>query len=216
MDNYITYDFIAEYLKNTVKKESPFLEELYIYARENHIPVIQKEAGRFLGFMVALTGAEEILEVGTAIGYSAMVMYDASGKKAHITTIERDEEMFLNARINIKKYGARENIKPIFGDAEEELDKIDGTFDMIFIDAAKGQSGVFFEKCLSKIKKGGLIVTDNVLYGGMIASDELAKKKHKTITYKMRDFLSMLCSEDRFDTAIIPIGDGMALTRVKG
>ena len=216
MDNYITYDFIAEYLKNTVKKESDFLEELYSYARENHIPVIQREAGRFLGFLVGLTGAETILEVGTAIGYSALVMYDASGKKAKITTIERDEEMFLNARLNIKKYDAKKNIKTVFGDAEEELDKIEGLFDMIFIDAAKGQSGIFFEKCLSKIKKGGLIVTDNVLYGGMIASDELAKKKHKTITYKMRDFLTMLCSSDNFDTAIIPIGDGMALTRVKG
>ena len=95
MDNYITYDFIADYLKNTVKKESDFLEELYIYARENHIPVIQKEAGRFLGFLVALVKAESILEVGTAVGYSAMLMYDASGKKAKITTIERDEEMFF-------------------------------------------------------------------------------------------------------------------------
>lgn len=216
MDNYITYDFIAEYLKNTVKKEDPFLEELYIHARENHIPVIQREAGRFLGFLVALTGAKTILEVGTAIGYSAMVMYDASEKTAQITTIERDEEMFLNARINIKKYNAKQNIKTIFGDAEEELDKIDGVFDLIFIDAAKGQSGIFFEKCLSKIKKGGLIITDNVLYGGMIASDELATKKHRTITYKMRDFLTMLCSSDKFDTSIVPIGDGMALTRVKG
>ncbi len=216
MDNYITYDYISEYLKNTVKAESEYLEELYIYARENHIPVIQKEAGRFLGFMVATIGAERILEIGTAIGYSAMLMYDASDKKAHITTIERDEEMFLNARINIKKYGAKENIKTVFGDAEEELDKISGTFDMIFIDAAKGQSGVFFDKCLSKIKKGGLIITDNVLYGGMIASDELSSKKHRTITHKMRDFLKMLSNTENLDTAIIPIGDGMALTRVKG
>ena len=216
MDNFITYDFIAEYLQNTVKKESPFLEELYLFARENHIPVIKREAGRFLGLLVGLTNAEAILEVGTAIGYSAMLMYDASGKTAHITTIERDAEMFLNARINIKKYGAKQNIKTVFGDAEEELDKIEGIFDLIFIDAAKGQSGVFFEKCMSKIKKGGLIVTDNVLYGGMIATDELAKRKHRTITNKMREFLTMLCSRDDLDTAIIPIGDGMALTRVKG
>ncbi|MBE7039444.1 MAG: O-methyltransferase [Ruminococcaceae bacterium] len=216
MDNYITYDFISEYLKNTVKKESPFLQELYAYARENHIPVIQSEAGRLLGFLVSLTNAKTILEVGTAIGYSAMLMYDASQKTAHITTIERDEEMFLNARINIKKYGAKQNIKTIFGDAEEELDKIEGPFDLIFIDAAKGQSGVFFEKCLSKIKNGGLIITDNVLYGGMIATDELAKRKHRTITNKMREFLTMLCSRDDLDTTIIPIGDGMALTRVKG
>ncbi|MBR2500466.1 MAG: O-methyltransferase [Clostridia bacterium] len=216
MDNYITYDYISEYLKNTVKKESPYLEELYVYARENHIPVIQKEAGRFLGFMVALTGAEKILEVGTAIGFSAMLMYDASEKKAHITTIERDEEMFLNARINIKKYGAKENIKTVFGDASEVLDEISGPFDMIFIDAAKGQSGVFFRKCLAKIKKGGLIITDNVLYGGMIANDELSRRKHRTITNKMRDFLTMLSNSENLDTAIIPIGDGMALTRVKG
>lgn len=216
MDNFITYDFIAEYLQNTVKKESPYLEELYIFAQENHIPVIKREAGRFLGLLVALTNARSILEVGTAIGYSAMLMYDASEKNAHITTIERNEEMFLNARINIKKYGAKQNIKTVFGDAEEELDKIEGMFDLIFIDAAKGQSRVFFEKCMSKIKKDGLIVTDNVLYGGMIATDELAKRKHRTITNKMREFLTMLCSCDNLDTAIIPIGDGMALTRVKG
>lgn len=216
MDNYITYDFISEYLNKTVTKESDYLEKLYIYARENHIPVIAREAGRFLGFLVALTGAQKILEIGSAIGYSAMLMYDASGKTASITTIERDEEMFLNARINIRKYGAKQGIRTVFGDAAEVLDEIDGPFDLIFIDAAKGQSSIFFEKCLSKIKKGGLIITDNVLYGGMTASDELATKKHRTITYKMRDFLTMLCESSMLDTAIIPIGDGMALTRVKG
>lgn len=216
MDNNITYDYVSKYLQETVKPESDFLVSLEKYAREEHIPVISREAGRLLGMLTAYSKAENILEVGTAIGYSALLMYDASGKRAHITTIERDEEMFLMARINFKKYGARQNIKSVFGDAVYELDNIDSKFDLIFIDAAKGQSAVFFEKCLSKIKCGGLIITDNVLYGGMTASDDIAVKKHKTITYKMRDFLNMLCSDERFDTAIVPIGDGMALTRIKG
>lgn len=215
VDNNITYEFISDYIKETVMPEDSFLLEMETYARENHIPVIQREAGRLLGFLTAYSHAEKILEIGTAIGYSALLMYNASGKEAHITTIERDEEMFLNARINFKKYGAKQNIKTIFGDAAFELDKINDCFDLVFIDAAKGQSAVFFEKCLEKVHKDSLIITDNVLYGGMTASDEIAIKKHKTITLKMRDFLEKICRSARFDTAIVPIGDGMALTRIK-
>lgn len=216
MENKITYEYISEYIKNTVKREEPFLEELEEAAKNEHIPILKRDAARFLGFLTALTGAKNILEIGTAIGYSAMLMYNASGKTAHITTLERDEEMFLSARRNIKNLGLSGAIKPVFGDAAEELDYIDGVFDLIFIDAAKGQTGILFDKCLSKIKTGGLIVTDNVLYGGMTASDALAVHKHKTITQNMRAFIQMVCSDERFDTSIVPIGDGMALTIVKG
>ena len=143
--------------------------------------------------LLSIARPEKILEVGTAIGYSAMLMLKYAGEDAHVTTIERDEEVLLMAKENIKSRGVDERIRCIFGDATEVLENLSGEYDFIFIDAAKGQYRDHFEKSLKLIKSGGVIVTDDVLYFGMTASDEFLVKKHDTITRKLREYLDFLC-----------------------
>ena len=165
--------------------------------------------------ILSILKPEKILEVGTAIGYSSMLMLKYAGENSHVTTIERDEEVLLMAKENIKLRGAESRIHCIFGDATEVLDSLTGEYDFIFIDAAKGQYRDHFEKSLKLIKSGGVILTDDVLYFGMTASDEFMVKKHDTITRKLREYLDFLCHDERFETNILPIGDGVAITYVK-
>lgn len=212
MEN-ITEAAVTEYIRNTVRQQEGLLAEMEILAGERYIPIIQREAGRFLSVLVSIINPERILEMGTAIGYSALLMANAC--HAHITSVERDEEMFCMALENIEKLNMQNRIRLIHGDAETEVQNLPGKFDFIFIDAAKGQSPVHFDLALEKLSSGGVIVTDNVLYRGMVAEKGDVGHKHRTIVTRLREFLDMLCNDERFDTAILPIGDGMAITKVK-
>lgn len=213
--NDIQYDYIKNYINNTHKKEEPFFSELREYAEKNHIYIVKPQVERLLSVLLSVQKPKRILEVGTAIGYSSMLMLKYAGDDSRVTTIERDEEVLLMAKENIKNRGVEDRIRCIFGDATEVLESLSGEYDFIFIDAAKGQYRDHFEKSLKLIKKGGVIVTDDVLYFGMTASDEFLVKKHDTITRKLREYLDFLCSDDRFETNILPIGDGVAITYVK-
>lgn len=127
-------------------------------------------------------------------------------------TIERQEEMLVLARENIKKAGLENIISIIAGDAEEVLRCLDKKYDLIFLDAAKGQYPEFLPDCLRMLKEGGLLVSDNVLYKGMVASDDLVMKRKKTIVNRMRTYLESLCEDPMLDTSILPVGDGVALS----
>ncbi|MBQ3553622.1 MAG: O-methyltransferase [Clostridia bacterium] len=210
---HITGQAVTDYLRRTLRPETGRLHEMEEYARENYIPIIQREAGRFLSVLVAMLKPKRILEMGTAIGYSALLMANAC--EAQITTVERDEEMFCQAIENISACGMKDRIRLLHGDAETEVRNLPGGFDFIFIDAAKGQSPVHFALALEKLAPGGVIVTDNVLYRGTVAGEGEVGHKHRTIITRLREFLDMLCKDERFDTAILPIGDGMAITKVK-
>jgi len=213
--NNIQYDYIENYINSTHKKEEPFFEKLREYAKENHIYIVKPQVERLLSVILSILKPEKILEVGTAIGYSSMLMLKYAGENSHVTTIERDEEVLLMAKENIKLRGLDDKIRCIFGDATEVLESLTGEYDFIFIDAAKGQYRDHFEKSLKLIKSGGVILTDDVLYFGMTASDEFIVKKHDTITRKLREYLDFLCHDERFETNILPIGDGVAITYVK-
>ena len=213
--NNIQYDYIEEYINNTHKAEEPFFSELRKYAEENHIYIVKPQVEKLLAVLMSIIKPKNILEVGTAIGYSSMLMLKYAGEYSCVTTIERDESVLEQARENIKARGLQNRIRTIFGDATEVLESISGEFDFAFIDAAKGQYRDHFEKSLKLIKSGGIILTDDVLYFGMTASDELATKKHITITRRLREYLDFLCSDERFETTILPIGDGVAITYVK-
>ena len=212
MEN-ITEAAVTEFINATVKKEEGHLHEMELFAKENYVPIIQREAGRFLSVLVSIINPGRILEMGTAIGYSALLM--AKACNASITTIERDEEMFCLALDNIVKLGMQDRIRLIHGDAEAEVQNLPGKFDFIFIDAAKGQSPIHFDLALEKLAPGGVILTDNVLYRGMVAQKEDVGHKHRTIVNRLKEFLDSICNDERFDTAILPIGDGMAITKVK-
>lgn len=213
--NNIQYDYIEEYINRTHKKEEPFFSELREYAEKNHIYIVKPQVEKLLSVLLSIYRPKNILEVGTAIGYSALLMLKYAGEGACITTIERDENVLLQAKENIKARGMEERVRCIFGDATEVLENISDDFDFVFIDAAKGQYRDHFDKALSMCHSGSVILTDDVLYFGMTASDELATKKHITITRRLREYLDFLCQDARFETTILPIGDGVAITYVK-
>jgi len=156
-----------------------------------------------------------ILEVGTAIGYSSILFSGFLEQNGIIDTIERDEKMTLLARKNVKALGLQDTINVIAGDAIDVLACLNKSYDMIFLDAAKGQYSEFLEQSKRMLVSGGILVSDNVLYKGMVASEELVVKRKKTIVTKMRSFLKMLCEDESFETSIIPIGDGVALSYKK-
>lgn len=213
--NNIQYDYIENYINKTHKTEEPFFAELRAYAEKNHIYIVKPQVERLISVLLSILKPKRILEVGTAIGYSSMLMLKYAGENSRVTTIERDEGVLLMAKENIKLRGAEDKIRCIFGDATEVLDSLTGEYDFIFIDAAKGQYRDHFEKSLKLIKSGGVILTDDVLYFGMTVSDEFMVKKHDTITRKLREYLEFLCNDTRFETNILPIGDGVAITYVK-
>lgn len=206
----ITYDYMEEYIRGLIKDEDDFLKELEEFAKINSVPIIHKEVGRFLEVLINIKKPKRILELGTAIGYSAILMEKASHGKSNITTIERDQDMVALANENINKTDYREKIKIVEGDCLEVLSKIDGKFDLIFMDAGKGHYNHFLKECLRLLDDDGIIIGDNVLFRGMVASDHLVKRRKITIVKRMREFLDMV-SQDEFLTSIIPMGDGLAL-----
>ena len=208
-------EYIESYLQKTHKKNDAFFEALRSFAEENHIYIVKREVERFLRTFLSALRPKNILEVGTAIGYSAMFMLESARENSTVTTIERDENVLIKAKENVKARGLSSRVNFIFGDATEVLESIGGTYDFIFLDASKGQYRTHFDLCLSHLKSGGVIVTDDVLYMGMTATDDLATKKHATIVRRLREFLDFLCTDERFETVILPIGDGVAITYVK-
>ncbi len=205
-------DSTTEYIRSTIRQNDGLLKELEAYAGENHVPIITPEVAQLLVVLGRLAKPVRILEVGTAIGYSAILLAGTLSQGGRIDTIERQEEMVLRARENIKKAGLENTIGIIAGDAEEVLRCLDKQYDMIFLDAAKGQYPEFLPECLRMLRKGGLLVSDNVLYKGMIANDELIVRRKKTIVNRMRTYLETLCENPSLDTSILPVGDGVALS----
>lgn len=207
----INYDYINNYIRNTIKPGTGILEELEAYARDNHVPIVHPEVAALLVVLGRLLKPFRILEVGTAIGYSAILLSGVLAPGGRIDTLERYGPMIERAMENIRKAGLENSIHIIEGDALEVLKCLDRQYDMIFLDAAKGQYPEFLPECKRMLGTGGLLVADNVLYKGMIASDELVVRRKKTIVKRMRDFLDTLCADEELDTSIIPMGDGVAL-----
>lgn len=207
-DNNITYDYIVRYLRSTLSHQQGHLAEIEQHAREKNIPIAHIEVIRFLQTMVASTGAKRILEIGTAVGYSALSMLQAAGEGGTIVTIEKNEDMAEVARANCKGYP----IEVITGDAVAVLESLTGSYDLVFIDAAKAQYQAMLKQSMRLVKKGGLILSDNVLYKGMIATDELRIRREITIIKRMRNYLDYICSHPDLMTSIIPIGDGVAMS----
>ncbi|HCQ88862.1 MAG TPA: O-methyltransferase [Clostridium sp.] len=208
----VTHDYMELYLRNLIPDDVGILKEMHDFAIENKVPIIQKEGAKFLQFMVTLKKPKKILELGTAIGYSSILMNLAAGGNNNITTIERDENMIKLAKENIKKYGLEDKINIVEGDCLEILENLEDEYDMIFMDAGKGHYNHFLPHCLRLLKEDGVIVADNVLFRGMVASKELVQRRKITIVKRMRSYLDMVSSDDNLVTTVIPMGDGIALT----
>ncbi|WP_143314822.1 O-methyltransferase [Clostridium sp. HBUAS56017] len=209
----ITYDYMEEYIRGLIPDKQGILKDIENFAVENGVPIVQKETGKFLEFMVSIKKPLRILELGTAIGFSSILMYEAAGTNPDIVTIERDEKMIELARLNLEKFNLQEKIEIKEGDCLEVLENLDEPFDLIFMDAGKGHYNHFLPHCLRLLKKDGIIIADNVLFRGMIASNDLVKRRKITIVKRMRTYLDMVSNDKDLITSVIPMGDGIAVTK---
>ncbi|NLK87592.1 MAG: O-methyltransferase [Clostridiaceae bacterium] len=205
-------DGANDYVRKILRPGEGLLLELEQYAAAHHVPIIKPETASLLIVLGRLVKPGRILEIGTAIGYSSILLSGILAAGGRIDTIERNEEMVIKAHENIKRAGLADTIAVIAGDAAEVLRCLDKKYDMIFMDAAKGQYPEFLPECLRMLKDGGLLVCDNVLYKGMVAGDEPVVRRKKTIVNRMRSFLDSICSDPMLDTSILPVGDGVALS----
>lgn len=208
----ICYDYISEYIRKTIKPSDGILAELETYAHENHVPIVHPEVARLMVVLGRMKQPERILEIGTAIGYSAILLSGVLKPGGLIDTIERYELMIEKAHENIKKAGLAQVINVIAGEAADVLACLDKKYDLIFLDAAKGQYSEFLPHCLRMLSKGGVLISDNVLYKGMVANDELVVRRKRTIVKNMREYLDTLCSSSELETSILPVGDGVAIS----
>jgi len=211
--NGITHDYMHNYLISLIKDSTGKYKEMEEFAAEHKVPIAQKETAKFLEFMVSMKKPKKILELGTAIGYSSILMYEAANTNPDIVTIERDEKMVELAKVNLDKYGLSSKIHIKQGECLEVLESLDEKFDIIFMDAGKGHYNHFLPHCLRLLKDDGIIIADNVLFRGMVASDELVKRRKITIVKRMRKYLDMVSEDDTLITSVIPMGDGIAVTK---
>ena len=208
----ITSPVIREYIEATMPERDEKLQHLWNRATKENVPIIKHEMENLLTFLVRLYRPDQILEIGTAVGYSAIIMDRAAGKKALITTLEISDRMIEKAKNNFREFQLEERIQLIHGDATETLKDLKGPYDMIFMDAAKGQYQVFFEEAVRLLKVGGLLIIDNVLQDGYIAKSRYAiPRRQRTIHSRMRDLLRQVSQSDQWTTTIMPIADGTVL-----
>ncbi|AFS78355.1 O-methyltransferase YrrM [Gottschalkia acidurici 9a] len=210
----INRKYIEDYIRSLIPNKKDFISEIGQYALENNVPIVHPEVAQLLKVLVRMNKPKRILEVGTAIGYSALVMAKCMND-GEIVTIERNDDMIKIAEDNIQKNGFKDRIKIIKGDAEDVLKNIDGKFDFIFLDASKGHYKDFFFYFIDKLTEGGVVVSDNILFKGMVATDELVIRRKKTIVKRMRDYLEFISNNESLETSIIPIGDGVAISYKK-
>ena len=202
----INYNHIVDYLNNIYIDED-FIE-LRNYGIENNIPIMKLETKEFLKSLVLISKPKNILEIGTAIGYSSLLFSKYSN--ANITTIEKSKEISEIAKANFSKYNKKINL--INMDAKKALNNFNQGFDFVFIDANKSQHEYYFNESLKLLNENGLIVCDNILFRGEITNDDLINRRHITMVKNLRKFLSHITNLDDYVTSIIPIGDGISLT----
>lgn len=205
--------YIIEYLRGLYSDQDPFLVSLEEYAAKYEVPIIERESLALLELMVKLKNPTRILEIGTAIGYSTIAMAKIS-PGVIIDTIDIDEENLSVAQLNIKDAGFEDRIFLHYGDASDVLNDLKHKYDMVFIDAAKSHYREYFDKCLYLINDNALIISDNVLFKGLIANDELVNRRARTLVRAMRNYLEFLTHTKGLSTSVLPVGDGVAITKI--
>ena len=191
------------------------LEKIKKKALEEHIPIIMDDTLEVVDKILTEIKPKRILEIGTAVGYSAIcfsVYLEQGGK---IDTIERDEKRILEAKINIKNVGVEDKIDIYEGDAVEILPTLEEKYDVVFIDAAKGKYPFFLKEALRMIKTSGVILADNILYKGYVMSD-YNKHKQRTAVRNLREYIKEVTENPNIETEILEVGDGLAISKIKG
>ena len=190
-----------------------FLDALELQAKKDKVPIVRREMQSFLKVLLQIKKPAKILEVGTAVGFSALLMARYTSEETHITTIEKYEKRIPIAKENFQAANMQHRITLLEGDALEILKSIDESFDFIFMDAAKGQYIHFYPEVMRLLEPGGILVSDNVLQeGDLIESHFAVERRNRTIYKRMRDYLYTLKHDERLETAILPVGDGAAVS----
>ena len=213
----IVEERMRTYINSLDMGNTPFLEELEKEALAGRVPIIRKEMQSFLKMFLAATRPMRILEVGTAVGFSTLLMCEYGPENLKITTIENYEKRIPVAKNNFKRAGKEEVITLLEGDAMDILKELDGTYDFIFMDAAKGQYINFLPELLRLMPAGGLLISDNVLQEGDIVESRYGvTRRNRTIHTRMREYIYTLTHAEQLETSIVPIGDGITLSVKKG
>ena len=204
---------MVTYINSLDTGSGKFLDELELQAKKDRVPIIRREMQSFLKVLLQIRKPKKILEVGTAVGFSALLMAEYTPRETTVTTIEKYEKRIPVAKANFQKAGMEDRITLLEGDAMEILKELQGPYDFIFMDAAKGQYIHFYPEIMRLLKTDGILVSDNVLQeGDLIESHFAVERRNRTIYKRMRDYLYTLKHDERLETAILPVGDGAAVS----
>lgn len=204
---------LVTYINSLDTGNTAILDAIEREALDSYVPIIRKETQSFLKLLLAMKRPARILEVGTAVGFSAILMAEYNPVPCEIVTIENYEKRIPVARENFKRAGKEGQITLLFGDAAEVLKTLEGTFDLIFMDAAKGQYINFLPEVLRLLVCGGTLVSDNVLQDGdIIESHYVVARRNRTIYKRMREYLYELTHHEALVTAVLPVGDGLTVS----
>lgn len=209
-ERYLTY------LSSLEQPEIPYLAQIEQEALESFVPIIRKDTQNFMKFLMQTLQPERILEVGTAVGFSALLMASYNPKPCNILTIENYEPRIPIALENFRRGGKEDCIQLLRGDAAEILPTLTETFDFIFMDAAKAQYPVFLPYLKARMKSGSVLVTDNILQeGDLLESHYAVERRYRTIHRRIREYLRLLTKDEDLVCTILPVGDGLALCTMK-
>ena len=210
----IVNERIVSYIHSLEKTNSEVLEKIEEQAHIDNVPIIRKEMESFLRVMLYIKKPKRILELGTAVGYSAILMSECIDEDGKITTIENYEKRIVEAKKNIELSGKGQIIELLEGDATEVMKTLPSQqFDFVFMDAAKAQYIYFLPEVLRLMKKGAVLITDNVLQeGDLIKSRFVVERRDRTIHKRMREYLEVVKNHEELETSIVPIGDGITIS----
>ncbi len=209
----IVDDRMITYIRSLEGPENPVIEKIEQEAIDTHVPIIRKETQSFLKVILMMKQPSRILEIGTAIGFSAILMSEYLPEDGHITTIEKYEKRIPIARENFRRAGKEGQITLMEGDALEVMRTLTGPYDFIFMDAAKGQYIHYLPEALRLLSDGGVMMSDNVLQDGDVIESRFAvERRNRTIHSRMREYLYELKHNAKLQTSILPLGDGVALS----
>jgi len=196
--------------------EASLFREIQDYAEINHVPIISFEGASLLVQIVSSSKPLSILEIGTAIGYSTLKFIEHMPSDANVVSIELNNERVEIAKAFIAKAGAEDKVQIIAGDAGSILPQLTGPFDLVFIDAAKGQYLDYFKKIEDKLSQHSVVIADNVLFRGYVESNEAPPRRYKTIVKRLREYLSYVTDHPSFNTHLYRVGDGVAISYYRG
>lgn len=208
---------IEEYIRALAPQRPELMREMEVWAEANFVSIVPPEVAGLLRFLVRMKGARRILEVGTAIAYSAIMLARAAEPfDGTVTTVEINHRRAVEAMKNIRRAELTEKITLLKGHAHDILPDLPGGYDFIFVDAAKGQYTKLFETLYPKLEPGGLMVFDNVFSNGQVVlPEERIERRQRTMVRRLRDFLTMITTHPNLETTIVPLGDGLTVSLKK-